>query len=485
MNTVSNEYASLIRQIRPDASEILPLESGEMNDMILVDTSEVFRFPRNDESRQRLHYESRVLTKLDGSLVTPIPRLLHFDENVPFSVLSFISGEIYNEKQIRDLSSEQKASLAVTLATFMRELNDHLEVPELDNWTTELMSEPESWDAYYERIARTESESSYLKRYKMQYEKVIRLRSTVANVPTIAIHGDLHAGNMLFNGGELAGLIDFGDCETGTIYNELRPLYSLGGDIVGKVVHELGDVLGDISLELVREFAIMHELSVLARSNSVQLTTGSRVQIARELLGDWLGGDWDTEKEAQVKAIIFDCFGVLTSEGWIPFRQRHFKGDVAKEFAQKMMQRLVTGRIQTGEFVTTIAEKGDLEEHEVRASLSGSMPDIELFKWIGKHKSQYKIGMLSNAGSDMLHTLFTPEQRALFDDVVLSYQVGVAKPNPEVYLLAAKRLGVRPEECVFVDDKEQFCHAARNVGMKAVRYTEYEDFETVVAIILS
>ncbi len=474
-------HVDQIRTLRPAAQTIVPLDSGEMNDMILVDDTEVFRFPRNDESRQRLHYEARVLKRLDGSLVTPIPKLVYFDEKVPFSVLSYIAGEIYDEEQVRHLPHEQKASFAVMLATFMRELNEHLDVAELDNWTKQLMSEPETWDAYYERISQLDSDNKYLEKYKTQYEKVKSLRSTVANVPTIAIHGDLHAGNMLIQDGALAGLIDFGDCETGTIYNELRPLCSLGADIVEMVVAELGDSLGKVSLELVREFAVMHELSVLARSTPEQLANSSRVQIARNMLHTWLGDNWDSQQAPQIRAIIFDCFGVLTSEGWIPFRRRHFKGDAAKAFAQSMMQRLVTGRIQTKEFVSTIAEKGELEEHEVRASLSGSMPDTELFAWITKHKPQYKIGMLSNAGSNMLHTLFTPEQRELFDDVVLSYQVGVAKPNPEIYILAAKRLGVRPEQCLFVDDKETFCDAARSVGMRAVKYVDIEHFISDIA----
>lgn len=465
-----------IHILRPKAQRILPLDSGEMNDMILVDDSEVFRFPRNDESRQRLHYEARVLRRLDGSLVTPIPKLLHFDQTVPFSVLSYIAGEIYDEKMVRELSKEQKALLAVTLATFMRELNDHLDVPELDNWTKELMSEPETWDAYYERIANTQSENPYLACYKSQYEKVTDLRSSVVNVPVIAIHGDLHAGNMLFDNGRLAGLIDFGDCETGTIYNELRPLYSLGEDIVQMVVSELDDALGDVSLDLVREFTIMHELSVLARSTPEQLIGGSRVRIAQEMLRDLLGADWDTTQATQIKAVIFDCFGVLTAEDWIPFRRRHFKGDDAKAFAQNMMQRFVTGNIQLKEFVSTIATKAGVGEDQVLDSLAESQPDIKLFGWIAEHKSAYKIGMLSNAGRDTLDTLFTSQQRALFDDVVLSYQVGVAKPNPEVYLLAAKRLGVQPEECLFVDDKEMFCVAARKVGMKAIRYEDFDDF---------
>ena len=58
----------------------------------------------------------------------------------------------------------------------------------------------------------------------------------------------------------------------------------------------------------------------------------------------------------------------------------------------------------------------------------------------------------------------------LFDDVVVSAEVGLAKPDPEVFRLAARRLGVPPEACVFVDDWEVNVAAAREVGMAAVHF---------------
>ena len=44
------------------------------------------------------------------------------------------------------------------------------------------------------------------------------------------------------------------------------------------------------------------------------------------------------------------------------------------------------------------------------------------------------------------------------------------KPQPEIYRLAAERLGVAPEECVFVDDLRENCEGAEAVGMTAIRH---------------
>lgn len=105
----------------------------------------------------------------------------------------------------------------------------------------------------------------------------------------------------------------------------------------------------------------------------------------------------------------------------------------------------------------------------VLTSIYASGSDETLFAFIRDDlKPRYKIGMLSNAGGNMLDELFEKWQVELFDDVVLSYQTGTMKPDPAIYELTANRLGVLSQECVFVDDVQRYCDAAEGVGMKAV-----------------
>jgi epoxide hydrolase-like predicted phosphatase len=62
----------------------------------------------------------------------------------------------------------------------------------------------------------------------------------------------------------------------------------------------------------------------------------------------------------------------------------------------------------------------------------------------------------------------------LFDVTVISGEVGLRKPEPEIYLLTADRLGVRPGECVFVDDLGPNVRAAEQVGMVGIRHVTAE-----------
>ena len=60
----------------------------------------------------------------------------------------------------------------------------------------------------------------------------------------------------------------------------------------------------------------------------------------------------------------------------------------------------------------------------------------------------------------------------LFDEVVISAEVRMHKPRPEIYRLAARSLGVEPAACVFVDDLRENCEGAEAVGMTAIRHRE-------------
>jgi epoxide hydrolase-like predicted phosphatase len=62
---------------------------------------------------------------------------------------------------------------------------------------------------------------------------------------------------------------------------------------------------------------------------------------------------------------------------------------------------------------------------------------------------------------------------SLFDDIINSARVGLAKPDPRIFALAAERLGVAPGECVFIDDLARNVQAAADADMHAVHYTSY------------
>lgn len=63
----------------------------------------------------------------------------------------------------------------------------------------------------------------------------------------------------------------------------------------------------------------------------------------------------------------------------------------------------------------------------------------------------------------------------MFDTIVISGEVGLRKPEPEIYQLTCERLGLEPAECVFVDDMQPNVLGSRKVGMTAILHTSYDE----------
>lgn len=66
----------------------------------------------------------------------------------------------------------------------------------------------------------------------------------------------------------------------------------------------------------------------------------------------------------------------------------------------------------------------------------------------------------------------------LFDDYVLSYEVGCMKPDPAIYRVALEKAGVPARECVFLDDLPENIDGARRLGMNGVLYGPQTDLES-------
>jgi putative hydrolase of the HAD superfamily len=77
----------------------------------------------------------------------------------------------------------------------------------------------------------------------------------------------------------------------------------------------------------------------------------------------------------------------------------------------------------------------------------------------------YRVGLISNLFANEAEWLREFELDGAFDCMVLSCEAGVMKPDAAAYLMAADKLGVRPQECVFVDDVPRFLEGAKAVGM--------------------
>jgi epoxide hydrolase-like predicted phosphatase len=175
-----------------------------------------------------------------------------------------------------------------------------------------------------------------------------------------------------------------------------------------------------------------------------------------------------------IRAIIFDCFGVLLGNAYKVRLAEVEQTDPEKaEEMRSINHASDLGIITRKESARYMADLLGVDAEEIYEEQDkAEVPNTELLSYISDLKKHFKIGLLSNISSrERLSIRFTDNQLTThFDTVVASGDEGYVKPQAEIYELTAARLGVVPSECVMIDDISEFCDGARAVGMQAIQF---------------
>ena len=145
-----------------------------------------------------------------------------------------------------------------------------------------------------------------------------------------------------------------------------------------------------------------------------------------------------------------------------------------------VVPRLERGEIETAEFEQWLAGRlspgatKPVNPEGLRARIfAGLEADPAMADAVTRARAAgIRTGLLSNSWGDSGYE--RSAFRELFDAVVISAEVGLRKPDPAIFLLAAERIGVPPEECVFVDDLLHNAEGARAVGMEGIVHRSAE-----------
>lgn len=175
-----------------------------------------------------------------------------------------------------------------------------------------------------------------------------------------------------------------------------------------------------------------------------------------------------------IRAIIFDCFGVLYTGSLEYLAQIAPRGRERDVHDINRMKDY--GLLSNNEYIGQLSDVLGRSREEIIAIIGRHhVRNDELVRYVRSLKPTYQTALLSNVGDSMMEELFPPaEQAELFDTVVLSYQVGMVKPHPSIFELTAERLGVRPDECVMIDDLASNCEGAEVAGMAAIQHITNE-----------
>ncbi|MDX1601135.1 MAG: HAD family phosphatase [Anaerolineales bacterium] len=183
-----------------------------------------------------------------------------------------------------------------------------------------------------------------------------------------------------------------------------------------------------------------------------------------------------------IKAVIWDMGGVIvrtedraSREAWEQRLDLPIGRLDQEVFESPESHQASVGEATADEVWRGVAERHGLDS-EQRAQLerdfwAGDLVDEGLVDVIRGLQSQYTTALLSNAWPDVREVIENQWGFAdAFEEIVISAEVGMVKPNPKIYQLTLRRLQVHPEHAVFIDDFEKNVEGARAVGLHAIRF---------------
>lgn len=176
-----------------------------------------------------------------------------------------------------------------------------------------------------------------------------------------------------------------------------------------------------------------------------------------------------------IKAIIFDCFGVLytdSKQSLLDIVPRERRRDLQDLFMSNNY-----GYFNRHEYLRQVAALVDRPEDEVANYIAHEHHlNTTLVTLITEQlKAEYQIGLLSNIGREWIEDFFSRHQlHELFNQTVLSGEEGLTKPHPAIFELMASRLGLEAAECLMIDDIVENCEGAEMAGMHAIHFVSNE-----------
>jgi len=185
-----------------------------------------------------------------------------------------------------------------------------------------------------------------------------------------------------------------------------------------------------------------------------------------------------------IRCVVFDIGGILEvtpSTGWVERWEADLglpSGEVDARL-EDIFAAGELGRVTEAAVARAVAERLALAPRQVEAFLADlwaeylGTPNQELAEWFRDLRLRYRTALLSNSFVGAREK----EQEAygyadLVDAVVYSHEVGLAKPDPEIYALTARLTAVEPDEVLFLDDTPSAVKGAQQAGWITVLFQD-------------
>ena len=186
-----------------------------------------------------------------------------------------------------------------------------------------------------------------------------------------------------------------------------------------------------------------------------------------------------------IRAVFFDFGGVIARTEYQTPRQHlaerlgmEYEDVVKIVFDSPSSDRAAVGEISAEEHWREVMKRlrqpmSDIET--IREEFfAGDVIDREIVNYLRSLRSDYYVGLISNAWSDLRDYVTAQKFEDAFEHMVISAEVGVMKPEAGIYQIALEQARVSPDEAVFVDDFYENVEGCQAAGMYGIHFQNPE-----------
>lgn len=192
-------------------------------------------------------------------------------------------------------------------------------------------------------------------------------------------------------------------------------------------------------------------------------------------------------KKSELKILLFDIGGVLLNNGWghesrekaaDRFDINYDEMNVLHNF---IFSTYETGKITLDEYLDTVVfnHPRDFSKGEFRDFMFAESVELPgMLAWLTDWKHShcnFRVIAVNNEGRELNeHRINTFNLHDVFDAFVSSCEVGMVKPDPNIWRLAMGIAQAKPEQCVYFDDRIMLARAARKLGINAYHHQTFD-----------
>ena len=186
------------------------------------------------------------------------------------------------------------------------------------------------------------------------------------------------------------------------------------------------------------------------------------------------------------KVILFDFFGVISSEVSPIFFKRYFNEEEAKIVKEEIMSKGDKGELSEEEIYDLIAKRVNETPLKVKEDFKELIHiNYELVNYIKELKKEYRIYLLSNAVSSFLRRILKENNLyELFNEVYISGEIKLIKPYKEYFNYVIEKENLDSSMCIMIDDNKKNIEGAISCNLNGIVFTNNKDLKEKLDIFL-